>query len=141
MQNITPLAPVLTIDQLCVNYGDMQALGDINFSVKAGEIVGLIGPNGAGKTTLIKALCGRIKVDSGTFHIDGTPLHHGRDRQHLIGLVPQDIGLYSHMSARENLDAFAKIMGMKNKGNRREAVNAALDTVDLSRKALSLIHI
>ncbi|MGB0906274.1 MAG: ABC transporter ATP-binding protein [Maricaulaceae bacterium] len=128
-------SPVLDIQNLCVTYGDMLALDDINLAVNAGEIVGLIGPNGAGKTTLIKALCGRVKASTGTFLIDNTPLHHGRNRQQLLGLVPQDIGLYGHMSARENLIAFAKIMGMKNRQTRATSVNAALDAVDLKHKA------
>lgn len=132
--------PVLKIESLSVDYGKTRALETVNLSVNAGEILGLIGPNGAGKTTLIKALCGRIQVESGAFYIGGRLLNHGKDRQDLIGLVPQDIGLYGHMSARENLDAFAKIMGIKNRRERRAAVDVALDTVGLTHKAKARVN-
>ena len=53
-------------------YGDVQALDDVSFEVKAGEIVGLLGPNGAGKTTAIKILTGFLQPDEGTVTIDGS---------------------------------------------------------------------
>lgn len=128
-------APALTVSGLTVHYGDMCALDGLNLSVNAGEIVGIIGPNGAGKTSFIRALCGRMKLSSGELSVAGQPLKSGRNRQKMIGLVPQDIGLYPHMSARENLLAFAKIMGMGGATARRGAVENALQSVDMTGKA------
>ena len=102
----------LKTKSLQVAYGDHIALDELDFEVKAGELVGIIGPNGAGKTSLIKALCGRVH-HKGDMYVEGSALKHGADRRKHIGLVPQDIGLYSHLTARENLDVIGKLLGVK----------------------------
>jgi len=71
--------------------------------------------------------------------IDSKPIRSSQNRQRLIGLVPQDIALYSHMTARENLNAFAKIMGMRGRKNRRKSVAAALASVEMDHKSDALI--
>lgn len=125
---------VLQVENLTVRYGAHVALSGLDMDVRAGEIVGLIGPNGAGKTSFIKALCGRTPDWSGSVMIDGVTLKAGSDRRSLIGLVPQDIGLYPHLTARENLVSFARLMGLSNKAAREQA-DKALNAVDLTHKA------
>ena len=125
----------LIADNVCIDYAGFRALDNLSISVKAGEVIGVIGPNGAGKTSFIKALCGRVNLSDGNFRVDGMPLKSGQNRQKLIGLVPQDIGLYPHMTARENLMAFARIMGVKSRSGRRGVVDKALADVDLMDKA------
>lgn len=132
--------PLLRAEAVRVCYGKFCALDGVSVDINSGEITSIIGPNGAGKTSLIRALCGRVKITSGHFLVDGKLLRHGRSRQHIIGLVPQDIALYPHMSARENLNAFAKIMGMRGRAKRRDAVTAALETVELLDKANTPVH-
>ncbi len=124
----------LTVENLCVSYGAHKALSDLSFSAKPGQVTGLVGPNGAGKTTLIKALCGRVIPDSGDMRIGQTDLSRGRSRQKLIGLVPQDIGLYPHLTARENLSVFAKMMGVP-KDDRAAITQGALQAVNLLDKS------
>lgn len=133
------ITPVLSTRGLTVNYGNFCALDNLSIDINAGEIVGIIGPNGAGKTSFIKALCGRTHVSSGELLIQSKRLRAGQNRQKLIGLVPQDIGLYAHMTARENLLAFAKIMGMRGGKNRRDCVAAALASVEMDHKSEALV--
>ncbi|MEP3891875.1 MAG: ABC transporter ATP-binding protein [Hellea sp.] len=127
------MSPTLRVFELSVHYGNHQALKSLDLDINAGELIGIIGPNGAGKTSLIKALCGRVNYD-GYVQIGDTRLKRGHNRQKLLGLVPQDIGLYSHMSGRENLAAFAKIMGLP-RSRRKAAIEDALEAVGMSGKA------
>lgn len=131
--------PILSTRGLTVNYGSFCALDNLSVDMDAGDIIGIIGPNGAGKTSFIKALCGRVDVSSGTLLINSKPINSSQNKQRLIGLVPQDIGLYSHMTARENLMAFAKIMGMRGQANRRSCVAAALTSVEMNHKSEALV--
>jgi len=127
------MTTALRVSELSVHYGDHHALKTLELEIEAGELIGIIGPNGAGKTSFIKALCGRVNYD-GYVQIGDTRLKRGHNRQKLLGLVPQDIGLYNHMTGRENLSAFAKIMGLP-RDERKKAINAALSAVDMTEKA------
>jgi len=128
----------LHVEGLAVAYGDLQALKPLSFNVNSKELIGIIGPNGAGKTSLIKALCGHVNHDGGV-KIGGMAVGKRHNRQKLLGLVPQDIGLYAHMSGYENLHAFAKIMGIP-RGNRKAAIDKALEAVGLTDKADVLVR-
>lgn len=127
------MTTALKVSDLSVHYGDHHALKALNLTVAPGELIGIIGPNGAGKTSFIKALCGRVHYD-GSVQIGDTRLKQRQNRQPLLGLVPQDIGLYGHMSGRENLSAFAKIMGLSRR-EREDAITNALDAVGMTEKA------
>lgn len=63
--------PVYEARGICKNYGNVIALDNVDFSVAAGEVVGLVGDNGAGKSTLVKALSGAHKPDAGALYLDG----------------------------------------------------------------------
>lgn len=128
------MTAVLSVRDLTVTYGTHTALDHLSVDMFSGEITGLIGPNGAGKTSLIKALCGRLGHAQGDIAVGGKRLARGKNRQKLIGLVPQDIGLYPHMTSRENLMAFARIMGIS-PNVRKLKVDAALRAVGLMDKA------
>ena len=125
---------LLDVKGLTVNYGNVTALHPLDMDIKAGEILGLLGPNGAGKTSFIKALCGRTTNWSGDVSIDGITIKHGDDRRQLIGLVPQEIALYPHMTALENLTVFASMMGLS-KSDGAKAAEDALRAVGLEDKA------
>ncbi len=85
----------------------------VSFAVHPGEIFGLLGPNGAGKTTAISIISTLLKSDSGSVRIGGYDVlkDPGRVRP-LLGLVPQETGVYPMLSARENLEYFAGIQGI-----------------------------
>lgn len=128
-------ALILTADDVTVTYGKHKALDGLNLEIREGELVGIIGPNGAGKTSFIKALCGRTRV-KGTLNIAGTDLHRGTDRRRHIALVPQDIGLYPHLTAKENLTVIGRLLGLKDKA----AIDAALDTVEMAEHAKTRVE-
>ena len=90
------------------------AVNGISFSINRNEIFGLLGPNGAGKTTTISILCGLFPPTSGKVLIDGKSLDHQLTGiKQIIGIVPQDIALYPTLTARENLDFYGHMYGLK----------------------------
>ena len=109
----------LTIADLRIRYGEREVLRGLSLSVAAGEIYGLLGPNGAGKTTLIRTICGRLRPVAGSVTIAGVP--SGREALRRIGLVPQEIALYPHLTVEENLNVFGRLSGMD-----RAATKAAI---------------
>ncbi|MGB7345608.1 MAG: ABC transporter ATP-binding protein, partial [Pirellulaceae bacterium] len=129
--------PVLQISELCKSYGKLNALRDVTFSLSAGERLAFLGPNGAGKTTLIRCLAGRTKPDSGTMQLLGRALtrHHPRMS---LGLVPQEIAIYSDLTTRENLQAFGKLYGL-NRTVLRKRIDWAMQWTGLSDRANDLV--
>jgi len=85
-------------------------LDGIDLEVARGCIVGVAGPNGAGKSSLLRAVGGRLRLDRGAIAIDGLPAGDAR-RVGRLGVVPQDIALYVHLTVRENLALWATMGG------------------------------
>ena len=83
--------------------------------VEPGETVAVVGPNGAGKSTLVRALAGLVAVD-GRVDLDGTPVEPGR-----VGLVPQDLVLFPHLSALDNVAFGLRTRGLSKARSRAEA--------------------
>ncbi|MFZ2282820.1 MAG: ATP-binding cassette domain-containing protein [Lutibacter sp.] len=101
---------VLTVENVCKNYGSFTALNNVSISVPKGSIFGLLGPNGAGKTSLIRIINQITLPDSGTVYLDGEILqpHH---IQH-IGYLPEERGLYKSMKVGEQALYLAQLKGM-----------------------------
>src|SRR5690606_19385082 len=95
----------LRVSGLCVRYGSRDVLQGLDLRLGRGEIYGLLGPNGAGKTTLIRSICGRVKARSGSISVAGEA---GKASLRHVGLVPQELALYPHLTARENLEVFGR---------------------------------
>ena len=107
-------APVLAIRGLHKSYGDTVALAGVDLEVAPGSIVGLLGPNGAGKTSLVSIVAGLRRPDAGTVHVGGIDVVRAPQRARgLIGLAPQDTGVYAPLSVRNNLRFFAGLAGMR----------------------------
>jgi ABC-2 type transport system ATP-binding protein len=126
--------PLLEAHGLWKSYGTRAALSGVDLEVCAGEIVGLLGPNGAGKTTLVSILAGLIRPDSGTVTIDSVDaLGHPHQARRLLGLAPQETGLYPTLTCRQNLQYFAELAGLRGRELRSamDAVAGALQLVDL----------
>ncbi|HEX7760626.1 MAG TPA: ABC transporter ATP-binding protein [Caulobacteraceae bacterium] len=105
--------PILQVEQAEHAYGGNKVLRGVDLTIRAGEIYALLGPNGAGKTTLIRAICGRVKISGGEVRLAGCdPFKEPRGRA-ALGLAPQELALYAHMTVRENLEVFAKLSGLK----------------------------
>jgi len=97
---------------LTKKFGDFTAVDGLTFEVAEGEIFGFLGPNGAGKTTTIRMLADLISITSGEAKIDGlnvADLKNSLKIRKMIGLVPDNVGLYEELTAWENLEFFAKL--------------------------------
>ncbi|MEM0149709.1 MAG: ATP-binding cassette domain-containing protein [Candidatus Micrarchaeaceae archaeon] len=98
------------IDNLVKKFGDFTAVEGISFKVKKGEIFGILGPNGAGKTTTLNLMLGLLKPTSGKIYIDGLDMsRHGKELKNLIGLMTQETIVEADLTARQNLELFAKL--------------------------------
>ncbi|MGC8496045.1 MAG: ABC transporter ATP-binding protein [Candidatus Micrarchaeia archaeon] len=98
------------IKNLVKKFGDFTAVNGISFSVRKGEIFGILGPNGAGKTTTLNLMLGLLKPTSGSIMINGMDMQkHGKELKQLIGLMTQETVVEADLTARENLELFAKL--------------------------------
>ena len=98
---------LLEVNSLCVNYGRIEAIRDVSFTVDEGEIVTLIGANGAGKTTTLKTVSGLRPVRAGTVLFQGKDITHvpAHERPSLgICQSPEGRGIFPGMTVGENLD-------------------------------------
>ncbi len=126
----------LRVENVWKKYGSNQALRGTSFSVKAGERLALLGPNGAGKTTLIRTMCGRIRPDSGRVLLFDRPIQEPSVLQQL-GVIPQDLAIYPDLTARENLECFGRLHGLRST-RLKDRVDWALDWIGLTDRAHDL---
>src|SRR5439155_15129277 len=93
-------------------FGARTAVQDVNLRVEAGEIFGFLGPNGAGKTTAIRILLGLLRPDSGSARVAGFDCwrQHVQAARH-FGAVLESPGMYTALTARDNLRQFARLLG------------------------------
>lgn len=104
--------PMIVVEHLSRNYGDVRAVDDVSFTVGAGEIFGLLGHNGAGKTTTIRMLTGRTRPSKGQARVAGYDILSDFERiKPLINLVFEDQNLYERLTGRDNLRLFAELYG------------------------------
>jgi ABC-2 type transport system ATP-binding protein len=124
---------VLTVSGARKRFGDVVALDGASFELRQGELLALLGPNGAGKTTLIRAIAARVRLDGGEIRVFDRVLD-GRETPRELGIVPQEIALYGHLTARENLDAFGRLNGLSG-ADLGTQVDWALDRTGLADRA------
>ena len=106
----------LEIKKINKKYGDQDALIDVSFSLKKGDIVGFLGPNGAGKTTLMKIITSIIKPDSGDITINGYDTQKNEiSTKRQIGYLAENNPLYKDMLVTEYLDFIASLYEIENK--------------------------
>jgi ABC-2 type transport system ATP-binding protein len=102
---------------LTKSFGGRLACRDVSFSVERGEVFGLLGPNGAGKTTTLRMLAGLYAPDSGSATVAGFEVAPGRpggpELRARVGLLTEHPGFYDRLTARENLDYFARLQGAR----------------------------
>ena len=96
--------PIISIKNLCKNYGDKQVLKNINLDVYPGQVIGYIGPNGAGKSTTVKILCGLITDYEGEVNIKGWDIKQDTiEIKKRIGYIPELAELYDVLTPMEFL--------------------------------------
>jgi ABC-2 type transport system ATP-binding protein len=104
----------LEVVELRKCYGDTTVVNGVSFAVQPGEIFGLLGPNGAGKTTTMSLIAGLLSPDSGSVQWNGTPIEKlPRESRQWLGMAPQELAIYPDLSARENLELFGKLYGLR----------------------------
>jgi len=117
------------------SFGDLKAVQGVSFSVAVGETYGLLGPNGAGKTTCISMIAGLLDPDAGEITVAGQPMGpRASAAKNAVGLVPQELAIYPDLSARENLDFFARLYGLET-SRRRRRVGEVLEVIGLIDRA------
>jgi len=125
---------MLEVTALRKSYGSLVAVDGVSLRAGKGETIGLLGPNGAGKTSTVSMIAGLLRPDSGEVLIDGRALRGDTDpTKRNIGLVPQDLGLYDEMSARENLHLFGALYGLDG-AHLKRTIDEALDLVGLAER-------
>ena len=101
---------VLQAHGLTKRYGDFTAVDDLNLTVRRGEVVGLLGPNGAGKTTTILMLLGLTEPSAGSVQVLGLdPARSPLSVKARVGYLPDQVGFYDQLTARENLSYIARL--------------------------------
>jgi ABC-type multidrug transport system ATPase subunit len=125
----------ITLQSLTKTYsGRVHALNGVDLTIERG-MFGLLGPNGAGKTTLMRILAGILHPTSGNVRMDGQEVRTEHDRTQVkrtLGYLPQELGVYPDLSAREFLDYIAILKGMDDSKARRARVADLLHTVGLA---------
>ncbi|HLI08553.1 MAG TPA: ATP-binding cassette domain-containing protein [Ktedonobacteraceae bacterium] len=110
------------VQHLVKTFGKQEAVKDLSFTIGKSEIFGLLGPNGAGKSTIINMMCGYLEPTSGDTLIAGQSItREPRKVKRMIGVVPQEIALYSDLNALENLEFFGEIYGLSSKERKERA--------------------
>lgn len=122
----------IEVQGLHKRFGELQAVKGVDFTIRKGEIFSLLGPNGAGKSTTISMLSGLLRPDEGEALIlgDSITVNPEEAKQH-IGVVPQDIALYEDLSARDNLNFWGKMYGIRGAAL-KQRVDEVLDLVGLA---------
>jgi len=126
---------LIVVKDLVKKYGSLRAVDGLSFEVGRGELFGLLGPNGAGKTTTINVLATLLPSDGGQASIGGFQV--GKDAgevRKLIGVVPQEIALYTDLNARDNLTFWGSLYGLGGK-QLRSRVDELLEMADLVEQA------
>jgi ABC-2 type transport system ATP-binding protein len=120
----------LLLQHAVKRYGATEALRDLSFDVRRGEMIGLIGQDGAGKTTTIRLTCGLLEPDGGTVRVLGRdPVAEHRATTGAIGYLSQRFSLYGDLTIDENIAFFAEIHGVR---RYRDARDRLLDMTQLT---------
>ncbi len=120
---------LLEVIDLSKRYGSLDALSDLSFDVRPGELFGFVGPNGAGKTTTMRIVLGVLAADSGAVRWDGQPITFATRQR--IGYMPEERGLYPNMGVSEQLVYLAQLHGMR-AADARTAAARWLDRLGLA---------
>ena len=126
---------MISTNNVSKNFGSFQALKQVSFEIKRGEIVGFIGRNGAGKTTLMRILTSYYSASTGTVMIDGDDISkNSLAIRRKIGYLPETAPLYLNMSVKDYLNFAAEIRDVPAK-DRRQQLHRSLELCQLENVA------
>ena len=131
---MNPIVEIKNLEKVFPNRkgAEIRAVDGISFSLGEGELFSLLGPNGAGKTTTISMLSGLLEPTSGDVSIKGISMS-GRalEAKRHIGVVPQEVALYPRLTAKQNLEFFGRMYGMRGRKLSRR-IDELLDFIEIS---------
>lgn len=117
-------------ENVCRQFDDQEVIHNVSIHVRKSEIFGLLGPSGSGKTTMVKMIAGIDEATSGSIEVLGTRMPK-LSMMKRIGYMAQSDAMYSELTARENLEFFGSLFGLR--GDKlRKRMNEVMDLVDLS---------
>ena len=123
---------MIVVKNLRKSFGEVKAVNGVSFEARDGEITGLLGPNGAGKTTTLRMLYSLLPPDGGEIRIDGLdPTRDAMEIKRTLGVVPDSRGLYSRLTARENIAYYGELHGMS-RARIGERIAELVETLDMA---------
>jgi len=130
---------MIEVKNVIKRFNDKLVTDNLSFSIEKGEIFGLLGPNGAGKSTLINTMVGLIKMDKGEiiigdYNISKDPLK----ARGIVGLVPQEIALFEGLNAKDNLEYWGGLYGLRG-SLLKERINEVLKIVSLEDQGKKIV--
>ena len=130
---------MIEVKDLHKHFGAIKAVDGVSFSARDGEITGLLGPNGAGKTTTLRMLYTLMRPDRGQVLVDGfDAASEAETVRRRLGVLPDARGLYKRLTARENIEYFARLQGMDEAlmRTRRDQLIASLEMADIAHRRI-----
>jgi len=128
---------VIEVQDLIKHFGKVKAVDGVSFRANDGEITGLLGPNGAGKTTTLRMLYTLMTPDRGRVVVDGVDAEKDAESvRRRLGVLPDARGLYKRLTARENVEYFARLHGLDKAtmAARIDGLVKALEMEDIARR-------
>ena len=125
---------------LAKRFAGRAAVDGVDFELGAGDCLALFGPNGAGKTTLLRLVAGLLRPSAGSVRLAGTELRRDAAARGRVGLLSHQNMLYAPLTARENVEFFARLYGLPDARGRAAAALGAmrvLDRADVAVRTLS----
>ncbi len=105
---------MIRVENLKKTFGNLQAVADVSFQAPSGRITGILGPNGAGKSTTLRMITGILRPDSGSVFIDDIDMiKQPIAAKEKMGVLADAKGLYPRLTAKENIQYYGKLRGMK----------------------------
>lgn len=125
---------ILKVENINKSFDKKKVLNNISLEVEQGDFFGLIGPNGAGKSTLIQIICGLIEPDSGSLSIFNMDYKtNSINIKSKYGLVPQELAIFDTLTAKDNLEYFGRMYGLKGK-LLKDRINEVMEIIGLDPK-------
>ncbi|VFS49081.1 ABC transporter ATP-binding protein [Budvicia aquatica] len=124
------MSVLLSINNVCKQFGQFRALHNINLDIRQGEFIVLLGPSGCGKTTLLRLIAGFLQPDTGNILIEGQDISHLPPYRRPLNTVFQNYALFPHMSVLDNV-AYGPRRNGFNRTDAHEQARQVLDLVGL----------